>query len=226
MSFILKTLHLPTYRYELCSVLPCVSVSVWNNYWHVFVYFSSSSRVTKLGVRRAVEQPGCRRCRHQTPPGHDLHITQPVISILSLTWHNYVFNTHTLIVTTQNISSNIVRGPVLVLAKKIACSEIPDFNCIKSLLFMNHESFIWKLWSFARNTVFLGHPVSNIDILRYYPKSSRKYKAVSPQTVSSVTGVWWREASSAQWAATRDHWRGVVTYNKRSRSGGTQYYKC
>ena len=153
--------------------------------------------------------------------------TLPSSSYLSYLWHGTImYLTHTHIVTTQNISSNIVRGPVLVLAKKIACSEIPDFNCIKSLLFMNHESFIWKLWSFARNTVFLGHPISNIDILRYYPKSSRKYKAVSPQTVSSVTGVWWREASSAQWAATRDRWRGVVTYNKRSHSGGTQYYKC
>ena len=72
-----------------------------------------------------MEQPGCRRCRHQTPPGHDLHITQPVISILSLTWHNYVFNTHTLIVTTQNISSNIVRGLVLVLAKKSSIRRNP-----------------------------------------------------------------------------------------------------
>ena len=53
------------------------------------------------------------------PFGKDtlLHIIELVISILSLTWHNYVFNTHTLIVTTQNISSNIVRGPILVLAK-------------------------------------------------------------------------------------------------------------
>ena len=89
--------------------------------------------------------------------------TLPSPSYLSYLWHGTImYLTHTHIVTTQNISSNIVRGPVLVLAKKIACSEIPDFNCIKSLLFMNHESFIWKLWSFARNTVFLGHPTSKI----------------------------------------------------------------
>ena len=166
MSLILKTLHLPTYCYELCSVLPCASVSVWNNYWHVFVYFSSSSRVTKLGVTRAVEQPGCRRCRHQTPPGHDLHITEPVISILSLTWHNYVFNTHTHLSSQRRILALILSlVPSLLSQKSLACSESPDLNFIKSLLFMNHESFICKLWSFARNTVFLGHPISDLTLI-------------------------------------------------------------
>ena len=168
MSFILKTLHLPTYCYELCSVLPCVSVSVWNNYWHVFVYFSSSSRVTKLGVTRAVEQPGCRRCRHQTPPGHDLHITEPVISILSLTWHNYVFNTHTLIVTTQNISSNIVPGPVLVVAKKSSMLRKSWLKFHK--IFVIYESWVIHLQVMVicnEHRIF-GTPYirSNIDILK------------------------------------------------------------
>ena len=144
----MNTLHLPTYSYELCSVLPCVSLGVWNNYWHVFVYFSSSSRVTKLGVRRAVEQPGCRRCRHQTPPGHDLHITQPFISTyLSYLWHGTImYLTHTHLSSQRRILALILSVvPSLLSQKSLACSEIPDFNCIKSLLFMNHESFIWKL---------------------------------------------------------------------------------
>ena len=154
--------------------------------------------------------------------------TLPSPSYLSYLWHGTImYLTHTHLSSQRRILALILSVVSSLFSQKsLAFEEIPDFNCIKSLLFMNHESFIWKLWSFARNTVFLGHPVSNIDILRYYPKSSRKYKAVSPQTVSSVTGVWWREARSAQWAATRDRWRGVVTYNKRSHSGGTQYYKC
>ena len=182
VSLILKTLHLPTYCYELCSVLPCVSVSVWNYYWHVFVYFSSSSRVTKLGVTRAVEQPGCRRCRHR----HHLATicTLPSPSYLSYLWHGTImYLTHTHLSSQRRILALILSlVPSLLSQKSLACSESPDLNFIKSLLFMNHESFICKLWSFARNTVFLGHPISDLTLilLKYYPKSSCKYKAVSP----------------------------------------------
>ena len=70
--------------------------------------------------------------------------TLPSPSYLSYLWHGTImYLTHTHIVTTQNISYNIVRGPVLVLAKKIACSEIPDFNCIKS--FVIYESWVIHL---------------------------------------------------------------------------------
>ena len=152
--------------------------------------------------------------------------TLPSPSYLSYLWHGTImYLTHTHLSSQRRTLALILSlVPSLLSQKSLACSESPDLNFIKSLLFMNHESFICKLWSFARNTVFLGQPISDYTkIIAQEQPQIQSSLAPRPCPVSRVCDG---EASSAQWAATRDHWRGVVTYNKRSHSGGTQYYKC